>query len=228
MTTDNDGEDDDSDLAQRTTVMRGYDELADAYADERDDAGPSDHLDQLLEDAPPGPVLDAGCGDGRTGLAPLHDDRLVLGLDVSVEQVRRAADVAPGRVLQGDMTALPVADDAVAAIAALYSVIHVPADQHADVYAEFQRVLEPGGVALVTTGTENWAGRNDDWLDTGTAMEWDILGRTESEARLHAAGFDVYDYVGVVDALGEKQDSRLVDPDHPDADKLLLFARLED
>ena len=214
---------------QRTTVMQGYDELAAVYADERQSFEDHRILESLLADAPDGRILDAGCGAGDPVLDRFARDRPVLGLDFSGEQVRLANDVAPGRVVRGDMTALPAADDSVAAVTAFYSLIHVPAAQHADVYAEFARALHPGGVVLVTTGTEDWSGRNDDWLDGGAPMEWDILGPDASIAHLDAAGFDVYDRVGVVDDLGEEHSrtgDNLVDPDSERADKLFLFARL--
>jgi len=221
---------DDDGRSQRLTVQAGYDELAETYADERQTLADDAVVDRLLAAAPDGRVLDAGCGAGRPFLEHLAAHRPVLGLDFSAEQVRRAADVAPGRVLQGDMTALPVADDGVAAVTPFYSLIHVPADRHADVYAEFARALRPGGVVLVTTGTEDWSGRNDDWLDTGVAMEWDILGEERSTALLEDAGFEVSDRVGVVDDLGDGGDrggDTLVDPDSEAADKLFLLATLE-
>jgi len=220
----------DDDLAQRPTVKQGYDELADAYAEEREDFEDHAVLDALVEAAPPGRVLDAGCGAGDPILDALSEELPVLGLDFSREQVRRADDVVPGRVVQGDMTALPVADDSVAAVTAFFSLIHVPGDRHADVYEAFARVLRPGGVVLVTTGTDDWSGRNDDWLDGGAAMEWDILGEERSTEHLEAAGFTVTDRFGVVDDLGEDDDrdgDNLVDPDSEAADKLFLLATLE-
>lgn len=221
--------DDEDGLAQRTTVMRGYDELADRYAAERDHFDDLAILDGLLADAPEGRILDAGCGDGDPILDRLASDRPVVGIDFSSEQVRRANRVAPGRVARADLTALPVAADSLAAITAFYSLIHVPADRHGDVYAEFARTLQTGGIVLVTVGTQEWSGRNEDWLDGGAPMKWDILGPEKSTERLEAAGFDVYDRIGVVDDLGEdadRDDDNLVDPDSDDADKLFLFARL--
>ncbi|WP_435349516.1 class I SAM-dependent methyltransferase [Haloarchaeobius sp. HRN-SO-5] len=218
-------------LDQRNLVRRSYDELADVYAAE---TGPNENdvlVDRLQADAPDGPLLDAGCGDGETVLEYLADDRTVTGLDFSREQATRANRVVPGMVAQGDMTALPFAADSFAAVTAFYSIIHVPGEQHADVYEEFARVLRPAGVVLVTTGTEDWVGRSDDWLDGGAPMEWDILGPEKSTDLLNAAGFEVYETVGVVDAVGDDVDrekSRLVDPDSGEAEKLFLFARLTD
>ncbi|NHN40380.1 class I SAM-dependent methyltransferase [Halorubellus sp. JP-L1] len=220
---------DDDALAQRTAVRRGYDDLADAYAAERDESDHAALLDRFLTDAPDGRVLDAGCGAGQPVLARLADDRPVVGMDFSTAQIERASTVAPGRVAQGDMTALPFSDDAFAAVAAFYSIIHVPFDQHQAVYEEFARVLEPGGTLLVTVGAEDWNGRNDDWLDTGTAMEWSTYGAEKSRELLDDAGFDVYDVVGVVDTVqdGDAPDeTRIVDPDAEDAGHPFCFARL--
>lgn len=214
-------------VAQRDLVRRGYDELAAAYAAARESNENGVLLERLQRDAPPGPLFDAGCGDGRGVLDIVAEDRPVVGLDFSRSQTTRATEVAPGRIAQGDMTALPFVDDVFAAVTAFYSIIHVPAEETLDVYEEFARVLRPGGVALVTTGTEDWAGRNDDWLAGGAPMEWDILGLERSTELLDAAGFEVYETVGVVDGLGdEEKTSRLVDADSDDAEKLFLFARL--
>lgn len=226
--TEDDAADDDG-LAQRELVRRGYDELADTYAAEREGQENDALLDRLRRDAPPGRILDAGCGDGEGVLDALADERPVAGLDFSWAQASRANGVAPGRVVQGDMTALPFAAETFAAVTAFYSIIHVPAAEKPAVYEEFARVLRPGGVALVTTGTEEWAGRNDDWLAGGAPMEWDILGLDRSTELLEAAGFEVYETVGVVDGLGDDETaSRLVDASSEDADKLFIYARLED
>jgi|GEM_PF-6637394 len=40
---------------------------------------------------------------------------------------------------------------------------------------------------------EGWEGTNDDWLDTGTAMEWSYYGPKQSREIVEAAGFDVLD-----------------------------------
>lgn len=214
---------------QRRAVKSGYDELAEDYAAERDDRDHARLLDRFLRDLSRGRVLDAGCGAGRPVLNRIADDRPVVGMDFSDEQVARASDVAPGRVVQGDMTALPFADDAFCGITAFYSVIHVPFEEQRTVYDEFRRVLEPGGELLVTVGAEDWAGRNDDWLDSGTAMEWSHYGLERSRELLADAGFSVSDAVGVVDTVGDDEttETRIVEPDAEGAGHPFCFARLE-
>lgn len=218
-------------LAQRTAVRRGYDELADAYAAERHGTNYDVLLDRFLADAPAGPVLDVGCGAGEPVLSQLATDRSVVGLDFSREQLSRADDVAPGRVVQGDMTSLPFEDDAFAALTAFCSVIHVPFDQHAAVYAEFARVLQAGGELLVTVGADEWSGRNDDWLDSGTPMEWSHYGLEKSRELVTHAGFTVTDAVGILGAgLGDDRSTEpeLVEPDAEGAGHPFCFARLRE
>jgi SAM-dependent methyltransferase len=61
-------------------------------------------------------------------------------------QARRAH---PGvRFEVGSMLALDLADGSVAGLSAVYSTIHVPDDHLPDVFAEFARVLAPGGHLL--------------------------------------------------------------------------------
>lgn len=222
--------DDDPAVAQRRAVKRGYDDLAPDYAAEREGADYGPLLDRFLDDAPDGPVLDVGCGSGHPVLSRVATARPVVGMDFSREQVSRADSVAPGRVAQGDMTALPFDDDAFAALTAFYSVIHVPFEQHASVYAEFARVLQPGGAICVTVGAEDWSGRNDDWLDTGTAMEWSHYGLEKSTDLLADAGFTVTDAVGVV-GTGIDHDgpveTELVAPDAEGAGHPFCLARLD-
>src|SRR6201999_3491001 len=50
---------------------------------------------------------------------------------------------------QGYMSALPVADGALAGLVAWYSIIHTPPERLAEVFTEFGRVLRPGGELLL-------------------------------------------------------------------------------
>lgn len=125
-------------------------------------------------------------------------------MDLSATQLALAADVAPdARLLQGDFTRLPLADGAVDGVVAFYSLIHVPAGQHEDAIAEFARVLRPDGRLLLSEGTDEWAGRNPDWLDTGATMEWHIAGADTTRRQLEAAGFAIETERAVADVLVE-------------------------
>ena len=199
------GIEDDRDLDEWAgAVMSGYDGVADAYDDDRTPDEDVRFVQSLAEALPASArVLDAGCGGGRAVLETLADEYDTVGLDLSAEQLALASERAPAAALvRGDLARLPVANAAIDALTALHSVIHVPREHHEQVFAEFGRVLRPGGQLLLTTGVGDWEGSNEDWLDSGAAMQWSFHGRERSLELLHDAGFDVVDDAVVGDELG--------------------------
>jgi SAM-dependent methyltransferase len=89
-----------------------------------------------------GLVLDLACGSAP--LRPLLRDAHWLGLDASAGELASAAAAGRGPLVRADATALPLADDSVAAVcAAMCLPVLTPLDQ---VLAELQRVLRPGGL----------------------------------------------------------------------------------
>lgn len=190
---------------QRDAVREAYDAIADDYLSERsDDPDETALLDDLLERLSDEPrVLDAGCGAGTPVLATLADDCGAVGVDFSREQVRRARENVPGAaVAQQDVTALGLAADSFDAVCAYHSIIHVPVDEHPDAFAEFARVLRPGGWLLVSLSEEAWEGENDDWLGSGVEMRWSFPDLGTSREQLREAGFEVVRERTVPDELG--------------------------
>src|SRR3954468_15006261 len=97
-----------------------------------------------------GPVADVGCGPGYvTGY--LHDAGVdAFGIDLSPEMVAIARRDHPDlRFEVGTMTDLDLENDSVVGIVAFWSVIHVPDDSVPGVFAEFRRVVRPGGRVLI-------------------------------------------------------------------------------
>jgi len=103
----------------------------------------------LLAALPPDPlVLDVGCGDGARTLANLPAG--AIGLDFARQGLSLASETVPdSRLLQAEMTAIPLAEGLVDAVTAYHAVFHVPRERHPAVYQEFARVLRPGGTLLV-------------------------------------------------------------------------------
>ncbi|ASU77243.1 class I SAM-dependent methyltransferase [Actinopolyspora erythraea] len=93
-----------------------------------------------------GPVLDVGCGPGRV-TAYLADLGLpASGMDLSPGMIAAARRTYPTlRFTEGSMLALDHADGELGGIVAWYSIIHVPDEHLPGVFAEFHRVLAPGG-----------------------------------------------------------------------------------
>lgn len=97
-----------------------------------------------------GTVADLGCGPGR-GTAHLASLGLrVFGLDLSESMLAIARRENPGlRFEQGSMLDLDIPDGTLAGALSWYSSIHTPADELPALFAEFHRVLAPGGHLLV-------------------------------------------------------------------------------
>lgn len=95
-------------------------------------------------------VADLGCGPGRV---TAHLDGLgvrAFGVDLSPAMVAVARRTYPGlRFEVGSMAALDMADGVLGGVLAWYSTVHTPPSERAPLFAEFARVLAPGGYALI-------------------------------------------------------------------------------
>ncbi|MEU6403677.1 methyltransferase domain-containing protein [Streptomyces sp. NPDC046985] len=95
-------------------------------------------------------LADLGCGPGRvTGfLAGLGAE--AFGVDLSASMLAVARREHPElRFEQGSMLELDLPDGGLAGVLSWYSSIHTPAERLPDLFAEFHRVLAPGGHLLI-------------------------------------------------------------------------------
>ncbi|KAB1986961.1 class I SAM-dependent DNA methyltransferase [Streptomyces triticiradicis] len=97
-----------------------------------------------------GAVADLGCGPGRV---TVHLERLGLdafGIDLSPGMVAVARRAHPHlRFEAGTMTGLDIPDGTLAGALVWYSTVHTPIDELPVMFAEFHRVLAPGGHLLI-------------------------------------------------------------------------------
>jgi SAM-dependent methyltransferase len=110
----------------------------------------------------PGTVLDFGCGCGRLArhLAPkvLGAGGRFLGVDVNRGLIDWSARAMPGEYRLNRMRApAPVADATVRLLYAVSVFTHLPRSRMIEWLADYARVLEPGGVALVSFADEDCA-----------------------------------------------------------------------
>jgi SAM-dependent methyltransferase len=97
-----------------------------------------------------GPVADIGCGPGRVTAHLTSLGLTAFGIDLSPEMVAVARKTYPElRFEEGSMMALDLADNELGAVVAWYSLVHTPPEQLPIAFAEFHRVLAPGGHLLI-------------------------------------------------------------------------------
>ena len=184
-----------------------YDTIARDYATEHPDsaAGPTGHLErallgtfaELVREHSDAPVADIGSGPGHVTARLAALGVPVFGVDVSPRMVAMARETHPQvRFHVGSMTALDLPDGTLGGVLALYSTIHVPDEHLPSVFAEFHRVLVPGGHVLLAFQTvPAGSGERRVHLDEryGHAISLDYHWRTPETvgALLTGTGFHV-------------------------------------
>ncbi|MET7859329.1 methyltransferase domain-containing protein [Streptomyces sp. NPDC005318] len=140
------------------TTRASYDTVAEDYAELlRTELGqkPLDRamlaaFVELVRAADAGPVADIGCGPGRVTGHLRSMGLTARGIDLSPQMVAVARRTYPDlRFDVGSMNALDLADGSLGGIVAWYSIIHTPPELLPEVFAEFHRVLAPGGHVLL-------------------------------------------------------------------------------
>jgi SAM-dependent methyltransferase len=173
----------------------GYDHIAERYAAwGRTDDGSvkARYRRRLLAHVPDGGarIVDLGCGTGAQVTRHLAERHHVVGVDRSRRSLALAGTDAPGaRFVLADLAEVAFAPASVDAVAAFFSVIHVPRARHAPLFAAVHRWLRPGGVFVVTLGLGDTEG---DWGDLlGARLFWSSWDRATSLRLLADAGFTV-------------------------------------
>jgi SAM-dependent methyltransferase len=179
-------------------ARRSYDAVAGEYADDfRDELAhkPLDRalLSSLIEQAGDGaPVADLGCGPGHvTGWLGRHGAAAV-GVDLSDGMIAVARrDHPEAEFRPGDLLTLPARDGEFAAVAALYSVIHLGPGELPRACAEIHRVLRAGGLALVSFHIGSEVRHFTEWWGHQVDLDFRFLETPDVARAMEGAGLAV-------------------------------------
>jgi SAM-dependent methyltransferase len=132
-----------------------------AWADDYDKPGNAlidfeqPFVEEILSQLPPGTAIDAACGTGRYAQYLAAAGHSVTGVDGSARMLAVARAKVPGADFrEGELCRLPVPDrhaDLVVCALALAHVLDL-----GPVFAEFARVLRPGGHLVISDTNHEW------------------------------------------------------------------------
>ena len=175
----------------KKTVKQGYNVIANRYLAERTrDSEDVRLLDDLMGRLPADAhVLDAGCGAGIPVSQMLSERFHVTGVDFSEAQIELARKNVPNaEFLCEDMTKLDFSDNTFDGICSYYAIIHIPREEHQPLLANFQRILKPGGFALLCLGAEHLIDDIDENY-LGARLYWSHYDSQTYLKMLKEAGF---------------------------------------
>lgn len=148
-----------------STLQGIYDGLAEAYEENRGLFDMTEVFDSFYRslDVEKGKLLDLGCGAGES-FSRLFVDRgwAVTGVDFSRQMLELASKYVPEmKTIHADMRQVEFESSEFDAITAIYSLFHVPSNDHVALFEKFYRWLCPKGKVLFTYATKEYTGSNE-------------------------------------------------------------------
>ena len=176
-------------------VEDGYDRVVDRYVAWARGIGSEERmryssvlLARISEGAE---VLELGCGDGLPTTLQLAERFIVTGVDISSKLLSIARrNVPTGKFVHADMTEVEFESESFDAIAAFYSLIHVPRDELPALLKSIVEWLRPGGLFVATMGTvSEEVGFEEDWL--GVPMCWSSYDAETNRRLVEESGLHI-------------------------------------
>ena len=180
---------------ERALVAAGYDALGARFTEWASgvaDPARDEHFADFVGRLPSGAhVLDVGCGSATCWTRGVATRFEVTGIDISAAQIEVArGNVPTATFLVADVTTVTFEDGAFDAATALYSIGHLPAQEHPAVFARLARWLRPGGLLLASLPAHQDAGWTGAWID-GVDMFFASLGAGRYEEILSDQGWRI-------------------------------------
>jgi ubiquinone/menaquinone biosynthesis C-methylase UbiE len=191
-------------IEPKQVVANGYDNIAELHEEWASNVRIEErakYTSILLDKLPEGAdVLELGCGSGIPTTQQLAEKFSVTGVDISAKQVELAQQRVPAaKFIHSDMTQLDFPEASFDAVAAFYSMIHVPRQEQEELFRKISSWLRPEGLLVVTMGANSIeAYYNENFL--GMPMYWSHFDSETNHRIIKKAGF------GIISAIDETAD----------------------
>ena len=189
-------------MADLDKIRQDYDRVADEYARHMFAELDRKPLDcELLtrfvaQTKGKGQVCDMGCGPGHVAHYLHEAGADVFGLDLSPGMLAQARRLNPEITFrEGNMLALDLPDASLAGITAFYAIVNLPRDSYPQLFREMARVLEPGGLLLLSHHIGEQTVHRDAWFEQPIDMDFHFLDPLDVRRELEAAGLAVEEIV---------------------------------
>lgn len=172
-------------------VKKSYNKIASKYYTQRDLNKFNGELDKFIELLPQDAhVLDAGCGAGIPTAKYLVNKGLkVTGIDISDTMLRMARKNVPEAIfLNRDLNELDFKKKSFDGIISVYTLFHIPKEQHKKILKSFFEILKPGGILLINTGVSELEGVSSFF---GEPMFWSNYEPKKTLELVKSIGFSI-------------------------------------
>lgn len=173
-------------------IREGYNLAAEDYSRTRYKFNNSKYLNKLASLLNVNStIFDIGCGAGipidKFFIDKGHE---VIGVDVSGKQIGLARRNVPKAKFEvKDMSELKRSRYQVDAVISFYAIFHIPREEHQELFRKINSFLPTGGLLLVTMGSNEWEGTEDDFH--GAEMWWSHFGPEKNRQIIENAGFEI-------------------------------------
>ena len=139
-------------------------------------------------------VLDIGCGPGHTTAKLASLGVMATGVDISQKMIEQAKSSFPQSTFEvGDFLNLARKSSSIHGILAFYCIVHLASDQLVPAFSEMHRVLEDGGVILLSFHVGSKVVHVENFLDTNAILDFTFFEPSQIHSALTKSGFHAID-----------------------------------
>lgn len=185
-------------------IEESYDKMGEAYHRTRDNKKFNSELEKFTELLPrAGRVLDAGCGVGiPVSKFLVKKGFSVTGVDISKKLIDLAKENVPeANFHQKNIFELDFPDDSFDGIICVYTLWHIPRNNHQSIINNFHRMLKTNGILVLNTGIFESDGMSKFF---GEPMLWSNNSPQKTLAITKENGFEILSE-GILSLGGENQ-----------------------